>query len=312
MGMDRSTNGWRTRAIVRSLRELQEERTRLGRIVERLGDAVEDTGRNALYGRQHGGGAVILARTGIWAAAMLAAVGIVAYTLPQLLGPGSVEYRFADVPMPSASVARPAPTAGPVPDVAWPAGVAPSPPPLRASEAVSVPQAPVGTSTKATPPTAHASAEDMLAFGSMLTGVRPAPADDKARPVGVVYFDPRCPYCHAAWGDLADKGMDLLWLPVPALGTENPGSSRVAAVLGRASDGKSVLENAFGTAPASAVMTPDLQAKADENTAGFLALARGWPQEIEGVPAFVIRGSDGQVHIGSGWPPPPGLLAASN
>ncbi len=55
-------------------------------------------------------------------------------------------------------------------------------------------------------------------------------------------------------------------------------------------------------------MTPELQAKAQENGAAFMVLARSFPSEIEGVPAFVMRDERGDIRIGSGWPATPGVV----
>jgi hypothetical protein len=314
-GGDRSTG--------RALQNLRRESRRLGRMAQQL-EMAADTRLARDCGSRRGDG-VRLAQTGIWAVTVLAAVALATQSWPGIL---SMAPRGAAIATPAAAAAATAPGARPLPDdggdvpalatavsplapsATWPAITAP-PQAIRALQ----PSSPIETAraTPAAAPTgAKPTADEMLALGSVLTGVRPTSAGPGTHPTGVVFFDPRCPYCHAAWKDLADSNLDLLWLPVPALGKEDVGSSKVAAVLGNAAGGKDVLVNAFGDAPASATMTAELQARADENTAGFLTLARSWPQEIEGVPAFVIRGADGQVHIGSGWPPPPGLIATGN
>lgn len=299
--MSRNQDDWRSRAIVRAIRDLQEERARLERIAVRLVYGEKHHPPTSMQGVRSGSAG--LARTTVWAGALVISVGTLAYTARDLMELGVFEPRASTaiaasgtpeaIGRPSSTPALPVPAAGP----AMP--VQPSPLMAAAPSIASAQPAPA--------PRQAASAEDMLALGQVLTGVRPSPVAG-AEPRGIVYFDPRCPYCHAAWTDLASKGVDLLWLPVTALGREAPNASLVAAVLGRAGEGKTVLEAAFGPAPPAAEMSADLQAKSEENTAGFLALARGWPQEIEGVPAFVIRGQDGKVKIGSGWPPPAGLL----
>ncbi len=300
-----------------AIQDLRRESQRLGRMAEQLAMAAE--ARPA--GRLGRGDGVRLAQTGIWAATVLAAVALATHSWPGIL---SMAPRVIANPTPAAaaaSVRAPVDDGGDGPSVAaaavpvapvlnWPRVSAPAQ--AVPSQQTASPIQPVRAIPPAAPTGAKPTADEMLALGSVMTGVRPASAGPGTHPTGVVFFDPRCPYCHAAWKDLADSNLDLLWLPVPALGREDPGSSKVAAVLGNAAGGRDVLVNAFGDAPASAAMTAELLAKADENTAGFLTLARSWPEEIEGVPAFVIRGADGQVHIGSGWPPPPGLIADSH
>jgi len=317
--MTHSQGSGGNRSPGRALQDLQRERRRLGRVAQQLEMAAGDR-LSGDRGARRGDG-VRLAQTGIWAVTVLAAVALATQSWPGILSmaprslaasapaataqaPGAAVDDGGDVP---ALAVTPAPIA---PAANWPAvaGLPQAIPALQPATALQ----PARTATVAAPTGAKPTADEMLALGSVLTGVRPASAGAGTRPTGVVFFDPRCPYCHAAWKDLSDSNLDLLWLPVPALGREDVASSKVAAVLGNAANGKDVLVNAFGDAPASATMTAELQAKADENTAGFLTLARSWPQEIEGVPAFVMRGADGQVHIGSGWPPPPDLLATSN
>lgn len=306
---------WRSRAILRAVSELQNERARLERLGDRFAPALED--RRVVRRQRDRNGVGAVARTAIWATAVVISVGLVTFWgrdtaegglfgrswsgiavseipsapsgMPDAIQPRAIIPAAPAVPYNGATAAAAQAPAEPVPPAVAPSPIAPQAS-LQAQAAQS----------------ARPSAEDMLALGLVLTGVRPAPGDGKPR--GIVYFDPRCPYCHAAWGDLAGKDVDLVWLPVTALGRENPAASRVAAVVGRAGDGKAALDDAFGATPSSAAMTAELQAKAEENTAGFLALARGWPQEIEGVPAFVIRGKDGKVKVGSGWPPPDRLL----
>ncbi len=55
-------------------------------------------------------------------------------------------------------------------------------------------------------------------------------------------------------------------------------------------------------------MTPELQAKAQENGATFMVLARPFPSEIEGVAAFVMRDERGDIRIEAGWPATPGVV----
>lgn len=259
---------------------------------------------------RQGTGAV--ARTAIWATAVVISIGLVTFWARDSAEEGVFGRswsRIAASDIPSAPPPAPIRSPGDVPtapSVPYNAGASAGPTLAAPATLAPSPISPQNSLTAQAAQSGRPSAEDMLALGLVLTGVRPAPGDGKPR--GIVYFDPRCPYCHAAWTDLAGKNVDLMWLPVTALGREAPTASRVAAVLGRASDGKSVLDAAFGASPPAAAMTSELQAKAEENTAGFLALARGWPQEIEGVPAFAIRGEDGTVKVGSGWPPPAGLL----
>ncbi|WP_395675538.1 hypothetical protein [Inquilinus sp.] len=288
-----------------ALQELRRERERFEWLVDRveaaLGPGMASSGgfdhRAAMRRRSDG----TVARTAIWATAAVASVSIALYGAVRLADAGVFD---RPAHMAGAYTVPGAPPTAAVPPVMAPVGAAP----LPSSSSQALPIAPGAAARTATSQTtARRSAEEMLTLGSFLTGVRPAAIAGEA-PRGIVYFDPRCPYCHAAWTALADQNLDLLWLPVPALGSEDSGTSKIAAVLYRAGEGKTVLAEVFGSTPPTAVMTPELQGRADENTAGFMALARAWPQEIEGVPAFVIRGKDGQAKVGSGWPPPTGLL----
>lgn len=69
-------------------------------------------------------------------------------------------------------------------------------------------------------------AEDFLAVLDRLTGVTVEGSRAGTHPV-YAFFDPRCPYCHAAFRDLEGE-VDVRWIPTLALG---PGGEEIAATL---------------------------------------------------------------------------------
>ncbi|MGL4959847.1 MAG: hypothetical protein ACRC67_01350 [Inquilinus sp.] len=205
-----------------------------------------------------------------------------------IVGAGAVERTFASL------AEQEAPDTGAVAAAPAASGLAAAPGPIAA--AVQIPNVP--PATKPTP-------EEMFSLATSLAGTRIGTG--AAGPRGVVFYDPRCPYCHAAWQALRGRDLDLLWVPVPALGSEPAERSRIAAALQNTTGGKASLEAGFEK-EAAAAMTPELEAKAQENGAVFMVLARSFPSEIEGVPAFVMRDESGGVRIGSGWPATPGVV----
>lgn len=122
-----------------------------------------------------------------------------------------------------------------------------------------------------------------------------------------VFFDPRCPYCHKAFTDLAGA-VPARWIPVVALGDEAGGEAQAAAILAAAggpsengaSAGAKALRDAFDRQLAGAVATDDVKQKLRQNLEAFVAINSREPQKI-GVPTILVPRADGTVSMRVGF-----------
>lgn len=122
-----------------------------------------------------------------------------------------------------------------------------------------------------------------------------------------VFFDPRCPYCHQAFTDLAGA-VPARWIPVVALGDEAGGEAQAAAILAAAggpdengvSAGAKVLRDAFDKKLAGAAASDDVKQKLRQNLEAFVAINSRDPQKI-GVPTILVPRADGTISMRVGF-----------
>lgn len=122
-----------------------------------------------------------------------------------------------------------------------------------------------------------------------------------------VFFDPRCPYCHKAFSDLAGA-VPARWIPVVALGDEAGGEAQAAAILAAAggpdengvSAGAKALRDAFDKKLAGAAASDDVKQKLRQNLEAFVAINSRDPQKI-GVPTILVPRADGTISMRVGF-----------
>lgn len=122
-----------------------------------------------------------------------------------------------------------------------------------------------------------------------------------------VFFDPRCPYCHKAFAELAGA-VPARWIPVVALGDEAGGEAQAAAILAAAggpdengaSTGAKALRDAFDRKLAGAAATDEIKQKLRQNLEAFVAVNSRDPQKL-GVPTILVPRADGTVSMRVGF-----------
>ena len=148
-------------------------------------------------------------------------------------------------------------------------------------------------------PTRARQVTDLLA---KLEGIADVPAGTAPGQVATIFFDPRCPYCHAAFSALHGR-VAARWVPVVVLGDPEAGTRMAAAILA-APDRVAALTNAF-----DAKLTPtvsastEIAAKLAENKEAFAAIFAAAPQLRPGVPTLFVPRPDGRLAIMVGYEP---------
>lgn len=134
-----------------------------------------------------------------------------------------------------------------------------------------------------------------------LEGVTDIPEGATADRVATIFFDPRCPYCHAAFAAMHGK-VAARWVPVVVLGEPEAGKRMAAAILaapdrlaalGSTLEGKSRGE---GGEPAA-----EMLAKLDENRVAFASVFAASPSLRPGVPTMFVPRPDGRLAIMVGY-----------
>ncbi|WP_245293445.1 hypothetical protein [Methylobacterium sp. CCH5-D2] len=135
-----------------------------------------------------------------------------------------------------------------------------------------------------------------------LEGVADIPAGTPEGRVATIFFDPRCPYCHAAFTALHGR-IAARWVPVVVLGDPEAGNRMAAAILS-SPDRVTALESAFDakTAPVTPVTT-EVAGKLAENKEAFAAIFAAAPQLRPGVPTMFVPRPDGRLAIMVGYEP---------
>ncbi|MGN8096824.1 hypothetical protein [Methylobacterium sp. 22177] len=145
-----------------------------------------------------------------------------------------------------------------------------------------------------------ASARQVMQILGKLEAVADVPPGTPAERVATIFFDPRCPYCHAAFTALHGR-IAARWIPVVVLGEPEAGNRMAAAILA-ASDRQTALATTFdrkqdpGGTPAT-----DLLAKVAENREAFAGVFAAAPSLKPGVPTLFVPRPDGRVTIQVGF-----------
>lgn len=133
-----------------------------------------------------------------------------------------------------------------------------------------------------------------------LDAVADIPDGTPAGQVATIFFDPRCPYCHAAFTALHGR-VAARWVPIVVLGEPEAGNRMAAAILS-SPDRVAALKSAFDakTTPGAAA-SPDQTAKLAENKEAFAAIFAAAPQLRPGVPTMLVPRPDGRLAIMVGY-----------
>lgn len=137
-----------------------------------------------------------------------------------------------------------------------------------------------------------------------LEGVVDAPAGTKDDAIVTVFFDPRCPYCLAAFKAMQGK-IAARWVPVLTLG-ENESGRRITAAILSAPDRVAALKAAFeakasGTGVPEADVTPEILANLQENHQSIAGVFAASPGQTPGVPTIFVPRTDGRMAIMFGY-----------
>ncbi|WP_264051532.1 MULTISPECIES: thioredoxin domain-containing protein [Methylobacterium] len=135
-----------------------------------------------------------------------------------------------------------------------------------------------------------------------LEAVSDIPAGTPEGRVATIFFDPRCPYCHAAFTALHGR-IAARWVPVVVLGEPEAGNRMAAAILA-SPDRVAALKSAFDAklTPAAPV-GPETAAKLAENREAFASIFAAAPQLRPGVPTMFVPRPDGRLAIMVGYEP---------
>ena len=198
----------------------------------------------------------------------------------------------ATFPDPPAPRSLPTPPTLPAPADLARAG-APSP------SAVITP-APAATSTNfATIEDAKVARQVLETLGK-LEGVEDVPAGTPPGQIATIFFDPRCPYCHAAFEALHGR-VAARWVPVVVLGEPEAGSKLAQAILA-APDRVGALKQTFASKAAAGGEGGPAQASAlAVNREAFASIFAAAPNLRPGVPTMFVPRPDGRLAIMIGY-----------
>lgn len=145
-------------------------------------------------------------------------------------------------------------------------------------------------------------ARQVTATLGKLAGIVDMPPGNPQSQVATIFFDPRCPYCHAAFTALHGR-LAVRWVPVVVLG-DPEGGNRMAAAILSGSDQVAALKTAFDSkTPTSAPASAELLAKLAENREAFAAIFAASPALRPGVPTMFVPRPDGRLAIMVGYEP---------
>lgn len=198
-----------------------------------------------------------------------------------------------------ANVLAPAPP--PSPQVALAPAITPSaaaPTYVPAAVPAPVPQQ-AGTVSYATIEDPKA-ARPVMELLAKLASVVDAPPGTPEGQIATIFFDPRCPYCHAAFAALHGR-IAARWVPVVVLG-DPEGGNRMAAGILSATDRVAALKAAFETKGGKpGEITPEIGAKLAENKEAFASIFAASPALRLGVPTMFVPRPDGRLAIMVGY-----------
>ena len=150
----------------------------------------------------------------------------------------------------------------------------------------------------------HVPKPDYNAAWKALTSVQSVPEGTLETPKRTIYvfFDPNCPFCHAAWTALQayqKKGLRVEWIPVAYL--RDSSAPKAAAMLeagDRTATFRSIMEG-FGSndgAWAGRAIGPESLAALKANAALMARFG------FHGTPSFVYKDAAGNVQVKNGMP----------
>lgn len=175
---------------------------------------------------------------------------------------------------------------------------APAPTPA-AAQVVQPATAPAANAAYATIEDAKVARQVMDSLGK-LEGISDIPAGTPAGQVATIFFDPRCPYCHAAFTALHGK-VAARWVPIVVLGEPEAGNRMAAGILATP-DRVAALKATFdGRSAPAAAASPEITAKLAENKEAFAAIFAAAPQLRPGVPTMFVPRPDGRLAIMVGY-----------
>lgn len=176
------------------------------------------------------------------------------------------------------------------------------------------PSAPTLTALLANPESGAAILQSL----SLAAGIEMPGEADNGTPI-YAFFDPRCPYCHAAYKELNGK-YRIVWLPTLALGVTPEAESTIATLLGPTEAGLDGGQIVAATLPddaersvrldtvfqggnlESGTLTDAQRFIIEENLQIALQLY-DFHNEPFGVPTFIVPKPDGTAIMVRGWDP---------
>ncbi|MGF3024111.1 hypothetical protein ACQVP2_14950 [Methylobacterium aquaticum] len=143
-------------------------------------------------------------------------------------------------------------------------------------------------------------ARPVMELLAKLASVVDAPAGTPEGQIATIFFDPRCPYCHAAFTALHGR-IAARWVPVVVLG-DPEGGNRMAAGILSATDRVAALKAAFETKGGnSAAVSAEIAKKLAENKEAFASIFAASPALRPGVPTMFVPRPDGRLAIMVGY-----------
>ena len=133
-----------------------------------------------------------------------------------------------------------------------------------------------------------------------LEGVEDVPAGTPTGQIATVFFDPRCPYCHAAFEALHGR-IAARWVPVVVLGEPEAGAKMAGAILG-AADRLDALKKTFASKVAvPGASGPDQAGALTVNREALASIFAAAPNLRPGVPTMFVPRPDGRLAIMIGY-----------
>ncbi len=133
-----------------------------------------------------------------------------------------------------------------------------------------------------------------------LEGVLDVPEGTPEGRIATIFFDPRCPYCHAAFKAMHGK-VAARWVPVAVLGEPEVGA-KMAAIILSAPDRVAALTAAFvGQNAPTSEGNPEMVKKVTENRDAFAGIFAASPNLRPGVPTMFVPRPDGRLAIMVGY-----------
>ncbi|KMO21339.1 hypothetical protein SQ03_03585 [Methylobacterium platani JCM 14648] len=143
-------------------------------------------------------------------------------------------------------------------------------------------------------------ARPVMELLAKLAAVVDAPPGTPEGQIATIFFDPRCPYCHAAFTALHGR-IAARWVPVVVLG-DPEGGNRMAAGILSATDRVAALKAAFETKGGNpGEVSPETAAKLAENKEAFASIFAASPALRPGVPTMFVPRPDGRLAIMVGY-----------